>query len=386
GLVGLIGLAWAISHLNEFDPLLYRGGFTAVALLAAAVVAAAARPGRPVVLGRILGSRPLVWIGRRSYGIYLWFWPVLMLTRPDLDVPLRGAPLLGLRVGLTLALAALSYRFVELPIRQGALGRVWDDIRLARRTRTPLPRRAAAWGLSLCVVLACLGVGVAVDRTVVDRPTHVAAAEAGGLNAAFAARLAALPATTTTLAPATTVAETSTTPAPSTTVAPTTTSTVPVALPTISAKVTAIGDSVLLGAKPLLEHQIDGVVVDADIGRQFDAVVTTVRTYKSEGRLGDAVVIQTGNNGPINPGQFDQLLELLREVSKVLVVNVKVERAWQNANNDVIRNAIPKAPNVTLIDWHALAGAHPEAFYDDGLHLTPSGIRLFTGAVLEALG
>ncbi len=387
GLVGQAGLGWAISHVNEFDPLLYRGGFTAVALLAAAMVAAAARPGPPVGLGRVLGSRPLVWIGRRSYGIYLWFWPVLMLTRPEVDVSLRGAPLLALRVGLTVVLAALSYRFVELPVRQGALGRVWEDIRLARRTRTPLPRRVAAWGLSFCVVLACLGVGVAVDRTIEDGPTHVAATEAGGLNAALAARLAsAVPATTTTLAPATTVVETSTTPAPSTTVAPTTTSTVPVALPTISAKVTAIGDSVLLGAKPLLEHQIDGVVVDADVGRQFEAVLTTVRAYKSQGRLGDAVVIQTGNNGPINPGQFDQLLELLRDVSKVLVVNVKVERPWQNANNDVIGDAIAKAPNVTLIDWHALAGAHPEAFYDDGLHLTPSGIRLFTGAVLGALG
>lgn len=387
GVAGLAGLAWAIATVNEFDPLLYRGGFTAVAVAAAAVVAASARPGPPILLGRVLGARPLAWIGQRSYGIYLWFWPVLMVTRPDLDVPLHGAPLLALRAALTLTLAALSYRFVELPARRGAIGRVWADVQRARRTRTPLPRPAAAWGLGLCVVLTSIGVGVAMDGENRRAATDVAATDVGGLNSSLAAQLAiAVPDTTTTVAPAPTFAQAATTEPPTTAVPTTTATTVPAPLPTISARVTAIGDSVLLGAKPLLEHQIEGVVVDADVGRQFSDLLNIVRTYRAEGRLGDAVVIQTGNNGPINPAQFDQLLQILRPVPKVLVVNVKVERAWQNANNDVIRDAVPKAPNAVLIDWHALAGARPDAFYDDGLHLTPSGIRLFTGAVLSALG
>ncbi|MFP5320109.1 MAG: acyltransferase family protein [Acidimicrobiia bacterium] len=387
GVAGLAGLGWATANVNEFDPLLYRGGFTAVALAAAAVVAAGARPGPPLALGRLLAARPLVWVGQRSYGIYLWFWPVLMVTRPHLDVPLHGAPLLALRAALTVTLAALSYRFVELPARRGAIGRVWADVQRARRTRTPLPRQAAAWGLGLCVVLTGIGVGVAMDGRNRDAITEVAATDVGGLNSSLAAQLAtAVPDTTTTVAPPTTAAAEATTTQPSTTVVPTTAMTVPAALPTLTARVTAIGDSVLLGAKPLLEHQIEGVVVDADVGRQFADVLALVRTYRDEGRLGDAVVIQTGNNGPINPAQFDQLLQILRPVPKVLVVNVKVERAWQNANNDVIRDAVPKAPNAVLLDWHALAGAHPDAFYDDGLHLTPSGIRLFTGAVLAALG
>ncbi|HVL29012.1 MAG TPA: hypothetical protein VM390_12740 [Acidimicrobiales bacterium] len=165
-----------------------------------------------------------------------------------------------------------------------------------------------------------------------------------------------------------------------------TVATVPASLPTVTARVTAVGDSVLLGAKPLLEHQVEGIVVDADVGRQVADVLATVRSYRDQGRLGDAFVIQTGNNGPINPSQLDQLLQVLRPVPKVLVVNVKVERPWQNANNDVIRYGVARAPNAVLVDWHALAGAHPEAFYDDGLHLTPAGIRLFTGAVLAALG
>ncbi|MGH9222695.1 MAG: hypothetical protein ACRD2W_02580 [Acidimicrobiales bacterium] len=141
----------------------------------------------------------------------------------------------------------------------------------------------------------------------------------------------------------------------------------------------------MLGAKPLLESHVDGILIDAIVGRQFSELLSTVRSYKDGGRLGDEVVLQTGNNGPIGPGQFGQLMELLRDVRKVLVVNVKVERAWQDVNNDVMADVVGRSPNAVLIDWHAIASAHPEAFYDDGLHLTPTGIRLFAGAVLGAL-
>jgi peptidoglycan/LPS O-acetylase OafA/YrhL len=164
GAIGLVALAWAVTAVDEFDPKLYQGGFLAVAAASAAVVAAAARPGSPGPFATVLGSRPLVWLGRRSYAVYLWFWPVLMLTRPHSDVPLSGPPLLALRIALTVALAAVSYRLVERPAHRGALGRVWADIRRARRTGSPLHRPSAAWGLGLAAALVCVGSGVVVSR------------------------------------------------------------------------------------------------------------------------------------------------------------------------------------------------------------------------------
>jgi peptidoglycan/LPS O-acetylase OafA/YrhL len=402
GFVCLAGLALAVSHVNEFDPLLYRGGFLVVAVLAAGLVAAAARPGPPLVVSRLLGSSPLVWLGKRSYAVYLWFWPVLMLTRPHADVPLMGLPLLALRIAITLALAAASYRFVERPAHHGALGRVWADVVRAWRTRTPLRRRSAAWGLAFSVVLTCVGIGVAVGHGTL-RPTPVLA-QAAGLNSSLVKKVGArtpeltkvatarpsTPAGTSATISATTPATASlVTTAPATTAPPTTTTTpsttVPVSLPTLTAKVTAIGDSVLLGAQPLLEHQVDGIVVDASVGRQFSEVLSTAKSYRDGGKLGDEVIVQTGNNGPISAGQFDQLMEVFKGVRRVVVVNVKVDRAWQDPNNDVISSGVPHWSNAVLVDWHALASGHPEAFYDDGLHLTPAGIRLFTAAVLNAL-
>ena len=80
---------------------------------------------------RLLSLKPIVWIGQRSYGIYLWHWPIFVLTRPNLDIGMTGVPLLVLRLGLTIGLAELSYRYVEQPIRRGALPRWVAKVRAA---------------------------------------------------------------------------------------------------------------------------------------------------------------------------------------------------------------------------------------------------------------
>ena len=102
----------SLSRLGEFDPLLYRGGFLLVSGATVVVIMAVARPNSRLG-SALLGRQPLRWIGQRSYGIYLWHWPVYMVTRPQLDVDLGGWELWGLRVGVTLVLAELSYRYVE---------------------------------------------------------------------------------------------------------------------------------------------------------------------------------------------------------------------------------------------------------------------------------
>ncbi len=122
GLLALFGLIACFALLHQDHPLLYRGGFAAVSALTAVVIAAAAHPGARLLPG-LLGLAPLRWLGRRSYGIYLWHWPIFMVTRPYMDVEFDGLPLLALRFGSTLAIAALSYALLELPIQRGAMPR-----------------------------------------------------------------------------------------------------------------------------------------------------------------------------------------------------------------------------------------------------------------------
>jgi len=177
GLAALGGLVWFCLRVGEFQPFLYRGGFALVALTTAVAIMAVVHP-RTRLGADILGWGPLRWIGQRSYGIYLWHWPVFTITRPGIDVPLDGPPLLALRLAVTLVLAHLSYRYVEEPIRRGALGRAWKALREARGDRLHQLRRrwvgAAASGLAFCAVL-----GVAVARTEPpDQPSYLSSMKA----------------------------------------------------------------------------------------------------------------------------------------------------------------------------------------------------------------
>ena len=144
GVAALAGVLVLFVRVQDFDPWLYHGGFLLMAVVASVLVVAVSRPG--AILGRLLGCGPLRWLGVRSYGIYLWHWPIMQLTRPGVDVALHGAPLILAQAAATVGAAALSYRCVEMPIRTG---------QAQRRLRTWLDRHTP--GERLAWVSACAG-------------------------------------------------------------------------------------------------------------------------------------------------------------------------------------------------------------------------------------
>ena len=169
GLAALAGLAYIVVTFNSFQPALYLGGFALVSGLTVIVIAAAVTPGGR--LGRVLGVAPLRAVGLRSYSIYLWHWPIFVVTRPGIDVHLGEIELLAVRLALTLLLAEISYRFVEMPIRHGALGRIWARTRTRRGWARQL-RRGVIIGPALSGAVA-LGVVVAVAPAA-EPPSYLA--------------------------------------------------------------------------------------------------------------------------------------------------------------------------------------------------------------------
>ncbi len=356
-------LCWMFLNVGEYDPGLYRGGFVVAAMVSAVLIAATVHPASRLTPW-VLGFAVFRWIGVRSYGIYLWHWPIYMVTRPHSDVPITGLPLLTIRLVLTFAAAALSYKYIEEPIRHGAIERRWA----LYRTSAGETRRKLAGGFALAAVAVTAGTAVIVVGLA-----------AGG----------------TTLAPPGFPKQASVNLRPGEVTTPTvagdpTTTTVPAATPPPT--VTAIGDSVMLGAYTQLINAIDTMFgapvtgMDAAESRQFSAGVDTIANLKNIGQLGQDVIVQLGTNGTVDPGEFDRMMGILSDRTKVIIINAKVPKPWEQQVNDTLAAGVKKYKNAFLLDWHGYASQHPEFFYDDGVHLRPDGAAAYAQFVAKALG
>ncbi len=159
GVVGLVVIGLLIWRTSQYSPFLYHGGIVLLSVATAATVAAMVHPAS--LLGVAVGWTPLRWLGVRSYGIYLWHWPIIVFTAPSLQQR-PSLSLHVLQVAATIVVAALSWRFFEEPIRRGALGRLWTQARsgewLTRRApdRTRSERRRRF--VTRAVAVVALGV------------------------------------------------------------------------------------------------------------------------------------------------------------------------------------------------------------------------------------
>jgi peptidoglycan/LPS O-acetylase OafA/YrhL len=366
GLAALGGLVWFCIRLDESQSYLYWGGFALVALTTAALIAVVVHP--HVRLGSaLLGRQPLRWVGLRSYGIYLWHWPVFMVTRPQLDVPVTGLPLLALQLTATVVLAAFSYRYVETPIRRGALGRTWRAFRAAQGTRRW--RLGAGWtgAIGTCTAI-CVAIGLSAAHAQPPDPPSYLSVESIHTEAS-SANSEATEATPETAAEAT---------APSTTSAD-----VPAAR--AAGPITAVGDSVMIGAAGELNRALDNPAIQADVGLQAADAIAIFQRRRAAGTLGDVVVVHIGTNGTFTAEQFDEMMQVLADVRRVLFVNVKAPRPWEQPNNNMLADRVQRYPNAELVDWHSASANRPELFVDDGIHLQPEGQRLYADLIAEHL-
>ena len=405
GLAALGTLVFLCLSLGEFDALLYRGGLASVSLATAALIMALSHPQTRLGGSALLGWGPLRWIGERSYGIYLWHWPVFMVTRPQLDVPFESLQLLALRLALTLVLAELSYRFVETPVRRGALGRAWRSLRETRGfKRWDLGVRYAAVVAPVVAVCATLGVAVAhakppetpsylstktvhIEARDLDPEPDKNAEETNSLKGApanepesTAAKQEAASATRATGKEARARAHEPNTQKRGKAPATDPSDRAP------KGTVTAVGDSAMLGAVDVLQREIPNLtIIDARGSRQAPEAIGVLRQLRASGELGDVVIVHIGNNGFFAAEQVDEMMGVLSGVQKVLVVNVTVPDDYSWApNNEVLADGVRRYPDrAVLVDWYATSAGHPEYFWD-GIHLTPRGARAYADTIAAA--
>jgi hypothetical protein len=152
----------------------------------------------------------------------------------------------------------------------------------------------------------------------------------------------------------------------------------------IPGQVTAVGDSVMLDYQDPLKASIPGINVDASVSRQWADGESVLQTMKAQGQLGALVVVGLGTNGPITADDFDSMMRILSGASRVVFVNVHVDRPWQDPNNAVIASGAARYPNVVVADWATLAAQNPQWFGGDGTHLGIDGTGADALAALAA--
>ena len=362
GQAALAGLLAAAFALPDTGAVTYRGGLFLVSLLTAIVIWAAVRgPG----FGPALDAVPLRYLGERSYGIYLWHWPVLILLQAAW--PATGAAptvptsiIVGVTAAaLTLLAAGVSYRWLEVPVRAAGVA---GSIRRLRSRTIRTPGRLVWLGL---FVAATLLLATGTTASVVTAPTRTdaqseiergqRAMDSAAREAAQAARRASRPAIGALESPA------------------------------LGDPITAVGDSVMLASAPELQAGFPGIAIDATVSRGMAAAPDILAALAQAGTLRPVVVVGLGTNGPIRSSQLTAILAVIGPDRELILVNSFAERHWTAEVNANLAEFSARYRQVELADWSAAIAPHTDVLADDNIHPGPSGGRIYADCIRAAL-
>lgn len=355
GLAGLAGLLALIAFTNGYSAFPYRGGILLASICSLALVAACAQP--EGLLARLFGCGPLVWLGQRSYSIYLWHYPLLLLMNPASDITAKPWWVYSLQVLAAIAVSEVSYRFIETPFRHGALASLVNRMRDDRASlpawfkRNAIPLAiagvfclVAVGGIAFVPATSALseegaallqGDGASGDSK--DKDEHAAGAQASDI-------------------------------------------------PEGSYDITMIGDSVSLRAVDTFNRTFPHGYIDAAMNRQFTEGIDIYRTLVDEGKAGRIAVFALGTNGPVSNQNIDELMALAGKSRVVVFVNNRAARPWCDPNNQLFADAAKRYKNVRVIDWFGVSADRNDLFDGDGIHLSDAGAAEYISLINHEVG
>jgi hypothetical protein len=321
--------------IDESDPTLYRIAFPLAGIFGTAILISIVHPASR--FAPLLRNRVLLWIGERSYAIYLWHWVIFQISRPQVDLDGEDWALFTLRILVVLALSDISLRLVELPIRSGAVAYWFKGMKY----RTPDVRRKQKMSVFIATTsILLLSTTVSLNAIVEIEDKNRALLQT--LNEANK----------------------------------------PITTPIDSTKpgLWVTGDSVILGIRSEIENRHPIALINARVGRQAPELLE-VMTADGEKVKGSVVVFNLGNNNALTREQVIAIFENIRSAPKAIVVNTAVPRPWKETNNALISEVAANYPNISVISWDQVSEGHPEYFAPDGIHLVPAGVRAYVAAI-----
>lgn len=352
GMLGLLGALALFLWSNGYSAFPYRGGILLASLAGVALVAACSRPESR--LARLFAAKPLVWIGQRSYSIYLWHYPLLLLMNPAASVSDRPWWLLALQVALVIAVSSASYRLIETPFRHGAFGAFVHRVRFERDTLPAWCKQrvvALATGVAVCAV--------AVGGLLLVPPTSALSDEGAAMLQDDGASSDSADDKTGDEQDSNAVAGTY--------------------------DITMVGDSVSLRAVEPFKQTFAHGTIDAAKSRQFTAGTEVYRGMVDQGLAGRVAVFALGTNGAISDANIDELMGIVGDKRIAIFVNNRCPQPWIAANNQVFAAAAERYENVRIIDWFGYSANRNDLFDGDGTHLSAAGAQEYVQLIAQTV-
>lgn len=379
--VSFVALLWICVCVQGSAPAMFYGLLALVSLLTAIMIAAAVIPGTQTA--KILAWKPLSWIGLRSYGMYLWHYPIILLLKPLGMTPGKSYTWWFVIVvfALTFAVAALQYKYIEDPIRKGLLGKIYHEWRhrRARGITTQLSVKgkaivtvcAAAVAISLVGIIvipnndmpdsAIQSTGVAADAAKTmpqgqgDKDTSSADGENSPNSSDANQKLSGAVAPDGTSIPSYVQGD---------------------------AEPLLIGDSVPSALD--LSQVWPNSNNDSYVGRSTEQAIQVLQGYLDQGVVGHDVIVASFSNHPLQPGELDQIVDMSDD-REIFFVNVRTPDPDTLANNQIIDECAAQHDNVHVVDWYGASANHGDYFWNDGIHMTPDGMQAYTNLLVSSV-
>lgn len=350
GIAAFIALIVMVGFTDGYMPFMYRGGMVLVSVLTAIVIAVVIHPMSN--FAKVLSLPPLRWIGERSYGMYLWHLPIILLMTPRNFTGDTSVVSQILQLVIIFAVSGFSFRFIENPIRKGAIGRFIEEFRTGAIDLADYVRqRAIPVGLSALLVLGATGCFILV-------PPTSAVGNADGLDAPADAD----PGQAVHIPTETDAAE-----------------------PAFTYDVLMIGDSVSVRAIPYFQEAFPNGAIDSAVSRQLYTGSQVYSQYRDFGSVGDIVVFSLGTNGVATDDQLDELIGNVGSDKHIFLINTRCPESWEGATNAALASAAQRYDNVDLIDWYSASAYHDDYFDGDGTHLTELGAQVYVDLIKQAV-
>lgn len=345
GAIGLVGLAAMTVLTNGYTAFQYQGGTLLCSILTLMVIAACVQPNG--IIARVLSAKPLVWVGKRSYSIYLWHYPLLLLMNPVANISDTPWWKYVIQVAIVVAVAEFCYEFIETPFRKGAFGRFISDL----RPKTDTPASWARRHIPVCTA-SVLVLAVALGGIIFVPETSALSGEGAKVLQSESKNVA-----------------------PEKQQAAADTDDDDDGFPDGAYDLLMIGDSVSLRAVDAFPGVFPHGHIDAAKGRQFTEGQATFESYISQNLAGKVVVFALGTNGLVTDDQIDSLMADAGDKRFVVFINTRSPQPWVASTNQAFASATDRYKNVHVIDWYGYSANRNDLFDGDGTHLSTTGVN-----------